>query len=415
MTDLTHFNTVKEFSLQGCIPSNQGTWLGRAWLPADISPLGIAGPVVITARQDDVIALCDHYLTISDVLADSNAVQTIKQAQGSLICSLTELLENSLFYQREAQLSDQSKPVLLAPNDVQSIKACGVTFAASMLERVIEERALGDPAKAEAIRAMVHQTVGDDIGSIVPGSEQAMALKQQLIDQGMWSQYLEVGIGPDVEVFTKGQPMSAIACGQELGVLATSQWNNPEPEIALLINAQGNCIGAALANDVNLRDYEGRSALLLGKAKDQNGSSPIGPLFRLFDEDFTLEDAMNAEITLTITGEDGFVSQGANIMSQISRTPEDIIKQVCNRSHQYPDGITMMLGTMFAPTDDRHETGMGFTHELGDRVEISTPKLGKLVNWVNHCHQIPSWQYGITELMNFVCQVKVAQADKNNN
>lgn len=409
MTDLSHYNTVKEFSLQGCIPSDQGTWLGRAWLPASQSPLGVAGPVVITVRQDSVLALTDHYLTIADVLADTNAVHTINHAKGHLICSLSEILDNSLFYQRESQLSDQSKPVLLSPNDIQSIKACGVTFAASMLERVIEERALGDPTKAEAIRAMVHETVGD-IGSIVPGSDQAMALKQQLIEQGMWSQYLEVGIGPDVEVFTKGQPMSAIACGQELGVLATSQWNNPEPEIALLINAQGKCLGAALANDVNLRDYEGRSALLLGKAKDQNGASPIGPLFRLFDADFTLEDAMNAEITLTITGEDGFVSQGANIMSQISRTPEDIIKQVCNTSHQYPDGITMMLGTMFAPTDDRHEPGMGFTHEIGDRVEISTPKLGKLVNWVNHCHQIPRWQYGIKELMNFVCDVKLKQS-----
>ena len=409
MTDLSHYNTVKEFSLQGCIPSDQGTWLGRAWLPASQSPLGVAGPVVITVRQDSVLALTDHYLTIADVLADNNAVHTINHAKGHLICSLSEILDNSLFYQRESQLSDQSKPVLLSPNDIQSIKACGVTFAASMLERVIEERALGDPTKAEAIRAMVHETVGD-IGSIVPGSDQAMALKQQLIEQGMWSQYLEVGIGPDVEVFTKGQPMSAIACGQELGVLATSQWNNPEPEIALLINAQGKCLGAALANDVNLRDYEGRSALLLGKAKDQNGASPIGPLFRLFDADFTLEDAMNAEITLTITGEDGFVSQGANIMSQISRTPEDIIKQVCNTSHQYPDGITMMLGTMFAPTDDRHEPGMGFTHEIGDRVEISTPKLGKLVNWVNHCHQIPRWQYGIKELMNFVCDVKLKQS-----
>ena len=409
MTDLSHYNTVKEFSLQGCIPSDQGTWLGRAWLPASQSPLGVAGPVVITVRQDSVLALTDHYLTIADVLADTNAVHTINHAKGHLICSLSEILDNSLFYQRESQLSDQSKPVLLSPNDIQSIKACGVTFAASMLERVIEERALGDPTKAEAIRTMVHETVGD-IGSIVPGSDQAMALKQQLIEQGMWSQYLEVGIGPDVEVFTKGQPMSAIACGQELGVLATSQWNNPEPEIALLINAQGKCLGAALANDVNLRDYEGRSALLLGKAKDQNGASPIGPLFRLFDADFTLEDAMNAEITLTITGEDGFVSQGANIMSQISRTPEDIIKQVCNTSHQYPDGITMMLGTMFAPTDDRHEPGMGFTHEIGDRVEISTPKLGKLVNWVNHCHQIPRWQYGINELMNFVCDVKLKQS-----
>lgn len=403
---LSNYVTVKDFSLQGCIPTEQGTWVGRAWLPAHLSPLKLAGPHVITVKQQQVMALSRYYLTMADLLADPNPVHTIKHANGEIICSVTELLENSLFHQRCNNLSDETKAFLLSPNDIQSIKACGVTFAASMLERVIEEKALGDATKAEQIRALVHNAIGPNLHQIQPGSETAMALKQRLIEQGMWSQYLEVGIGPDVEVFTKSQPMSAIGFGAELGVLATSEWNNPEPEIALLINAQGRCLGATLANDVNLRDYEGRSALLLGKAKDQNGSSPIGPLFRLFDDSFSLEDAMNAEVTLKITGEDGFVSQGANIMSQISRTPKDIIKQVCNRSHQYPDGITMMLGTMFAPTEDRGEPGLGFTHKLGDRVEISTPKLGKLINWVNHCHQIPEWQYGIGQLMDFVFRAK---------
>lgn len=398
---------AKNDSLQGSVPHQEGTWVGRAWLPTDCSPLQLAGPHVVTIKQGNIVALSEHYLTIADLLADPDPVNTITNTDGTFICSVDELLENSLFCNKKIDLKAQDKPFLLAPNDIQSIKACGVTFAASMLERVIEERALGDATKAEQIRTMVHDAIGSNIQEVKPGSEQAMALKQRLIEQGMWSQYLEVGIGPDVEVFTKSQPMAAIGSGAELGILSTSEWNNPEPEIALLITPQGHCLGATLANDVNLRDYEGRSALLLGKAKDQNGSSPIGPFIRLFDDSFTLEDAMNAEVTLTITGEDGFTSQGANYMSQISRNAEDIINQVCNRSHQYPDGIIMMLGTMFAPTEDRGQPGMGFTHKIGDRVEISTPRLGKLVNWVNHCDQIPQWRYGITELIHFVVNAKL--------
>ncbi|MCV6603924.1 MAG: hypothetical protein OIF34_01365, partial [Porticoccaceae bacterium] len=293
---------------------------------------------------------------------------------------------------------------------VQAIKACGVTFAVSMLERVIEERAGGDPNKAAEIRTMIHNNIGDDIHSLVPGSAEAMALKEELVKAGLWSQYLEVGIGPDVEVFTKSQAMSAITTGAQLGVLATSQWNNPEPEIALLVTPDGRMIGATLGNDVNLRDYEGRSALLLGKAKDQNGTCCLGPMFRLFDNTFSLDDVKSAEVELTLIGEDGFHSSGANKMSQISRTPESIIEQVCNRSHQYPDGLVLFLGTMFAPTEDRGEPGQGFTHHVGDRVEISSTKLGKLVNWVNHCHEIPEWKYGLSHLMSFVCQQRAAKS-----
>lgn len=412
---LQQFQTVEGFSLADSLPDNcaEGTWVGRAWLPKTESPLGIAGPHVITVKDGQVIELSDQFLTLSDLIKTTDPVQAIKNATGKVICSLDELLANSLFYQQADDIKQLERPCLLAPNDVQSIKACGVTFAVSMIERVIEERAMGDASKADEIRQIVHKNVGTDFSDLVPGSSQAMALKKELIKSGVWSQYLEVGIGPDVEVFTKGQPMSAINTGAQLGVLETSDWNNPEPEIALLVTSEAKIIAATLGNDVNLRDYEGRSALLLGKAKDQNGTCCLGPLFRLFDDTFSLEDVKSTEVELSITGEDGFVSSGSNKMSQISRTPESIIEQVCNRSHQYPDGLVLFLGTMFAPSEDRTEAKLGFTHKVGDRVEISSPKLGKLVNWVNHCHVIPEWRYGLTELMDFVSQVRINKANKS--
>jgi len=400
---LQDYSTVADYSLRDSLPNEcrEGTWVGRAWLPVTHAPSGVAGPHVITVRDGDVIELSDHFTTMADIARSADPTRAVQQANGKTLCSLNELLDNSLFYRLPADIREATAPCLLSPNDIQAIKACGVTFAASLMERVIEEKALGDPAKAEAIRAAVHNAIGDNLKDIEPGSPKTEALKASLIEQGIWSPYLEVGIGPDVEVFTKSQPLSAIPTGAQLGVLSTSEWNNPEPELAFLISPKGKFLGATLGNDVNLRDYEGRSALLLGKAKDQNGTCPMGPLFRLFDETFSLQDAAQLEVALTITGEDGLRSEGANIMSEISRNLEDIIQQVCNRSHQYPDGIAIMCGTMFAPTEDRGEPGMGFTHHVGDRVEISSPKLGRLVNWVNYCHEIPEWNYGLADLLAF--------------
>ncbi|MCI4645958.1 MAG: fumarylacetoacetate hydrolase family protein [Hyphomonadaceae bacterium] len=288
---------------------------------------------------------------------------------------------------------------LLAPCDLQAIKAAGVTFATSMLERVIEERAEGDAARAEALRAELAPMVGGDLSKIRPGSTQAAELKAALQEKGVWSQYLEVGIGPDAEIFTKAQPMSAVGCGAEIGVHPMSDWNNPEPEVALAVNSRGEIRGATLANDVNLRDVEGRSALLLGKAKDNNASCAIGPFIRLFDESFTLADVEQAEVRLEIEGEDGFVLSGASHMSEISRPPADLVAQTLSRNHQYPDGVLLLLGTMFAPVQDRRAPGEGFTHEMGDRVAISTPALGRLVNWVTHSDIAAPWTFGVGALM----------------
>ena len=221
-----------------------------------------------------------------------------------------------------------------------------------MLERVNEEQARGDWTKAEQIRKQIRELIGDNLAEIQPGSDSAMKVKEVLLEQGAWSQYLEVGIGPDAEIFTKSQPMSSMGTGVEVGIHPGSHWNNPEPEIVLAINSKGNVTGAALGNDVNLRDFEGRSALLLGKAKDNNASCAIGPFIRLFDEHFSLDEVRQADIHLTVDGRDGFRLEGKSSMQQISRDPLELVDHCIGKHHQYPDGLMLFLGTMFAPIQD---------------------------------------------------------------
>ena len=273
-----------------------------------------------------------------------------------------------------------------------------------MLERVIEEQAKGDPLRAQEIRGRLAPVLGDNLKGLVAGSEKAAEVKKLLQELGLWSQYLEVGIGPDAEIFTKAQPMSSVGCGALVGIHPKSDWNNPEPEVVLAVTSTGRIVGATLGNDVNLRDFEGRSALLLSKAKDNNASCSIGPFIRLFDAGFSIEDVKTAEIALTVEGADGFTMTGVSPLAAISRTPEDLVSQLLNDNHQYPDGAVLFLGTMFAPVKDRRGAGLGFTHEIGDRVEISTPRLGRLINWVEHSNRCPQWTFGIAALMKNLAQ-----------
>jgi len=300
-------------------------------------------------------------------------------------------------------LSSDGTPRLLSPVDLQCVKAAGVTFAVSAVERVIEERARGDASKAAEVRAMLEGRIGGGIRGLKPGSTEAMALKQALIDEGMWSQYLEVAIGPDAEIFTKSPVLSTVGWGAEVGVRSDSSWNNPEPEIAILADSHGTPVGASLGNDVNLRDFEGRSALLLGKAKDNNASCALGPFVRLFDQSFTMDDVRAAQVDLLIEGEDGYVLKGHSSMREISRDPTDLVAQAMSE-HHYPDGYILFLGTLFAPTQDRDIPGSGFTHKVGDIVSISTPKLGKLVNRVTHSRDARPWTLGIAGLMQNLMQ-----------
>lgn len=363
--------------------------IGRVWRHGDIN-----GPCVVAIREGQVFDITATVHTVADLLEREDVLDIARHASGEALGSVLDLVDHALDPQ-----SIGNAPRLLAPCDVQPIKACGVTFAVSLLERVIEEQAAGDVMRAAAIRRSIQELIGSDLSAIRPGSPAADRLKRDLIARGAWSQYMEVGLGVDAEVFSKSQPMSAVGLGAEVGLHAESNWNNPEPEIVLAVNSRAQVVGATLGNDVNLRDIEGRSALLLGKAKDNNASCAIGPFIRLFDEHFTLDSIRNAEVSLLIEGEDdGFCLDGVSLMREISRDPLDLVQQVCGSHHQYPDGFMLFLGTMFSPIKDRDAAGAGFTHHLGDRVTISSPLLGALVNQVGRCEALPPWTFGIRAL-----------------
>jgi fumarylacetoacetate (FAA) hydrolase family protein len=363
--------------------------IGRVWVEG-------TGPVLALIKPEGVFDLSAVAATASQLLELPGVAKAVRAAAPSLprLAGTAEVLANSA-----ADAQKPALPWLLAPCDLQALKASGVTFVESMLERVIEEQAGGDASKADDVRKAVVGVIGDDLTRIKPGSPEAAKLKDVLIEKGMWSQYLEVGIGPDAEIFTKSQPMSAVGTGAEVGIHPHSHWNNPEPEIVLAVNSRGETVGAALGNDVNLRDFEGRSALLLGKAKDNNASCAIGPFIRLLDEHFTIDDVRKSDLSITVTGPEGFEMKGGSSLSKISRDPLDLVAQAIGPNHQYPDGFMLFLGTMFAPTQDRHGPGQGFTHVVGDVVTVATPQLGSLVNRVTTSDKAAPWTFGISALM----------------
>jgi len=363
-----------------------GRLIGRVWRA------GI-GPCLVTLRDERVIDITSAAApTMTDLFEQADIAGFIDSARGEDIGSLADISAASV-----ESAGDVTR--LLAPCDLQAIKACGVTFARSMVERVIEERAGGDPARAADIRIRIANVIGDSLRDLVPGSAKAAEVKAVLQAEGLWSQYLEVGIGPDAEVFTKAQPMSAVGWGASVGLHPVSKWNNPEPEVVLAVNSTGRIVGATLGNDVNLRDVEGRSALLLGKAKDNNAAASLGPFIRVFDDGFTLDSVRQMDLSLTVEGLDGFSLTGQSSMRQISRDPGDLVAQTRGRHHQYPDGFMLYCGTMFSPVQDRDGPGQGFTHHPGDVVTIATPELGSLVNTVRLSTEAPEWTFGTRALM----------------
>ena len=368
----------------------EGILLGRLSYP------GCTYPLVVTRRGERLVDITAKAApTVRDICEMADPAGYVASAEGRDVGSLAEIVKASHSVPR-----DPGKPALLAPVDLQAIKAAGVTFVVSLLERVIEEQARGDKAKADALRSDITRLIGTDLSKLVPGSDEATAIKEALVARGVWSQYLEVGIGPDAEIFTKCQPLSAVGEGAEVGLHPISTWNNPEPEIVVVVASDGRVVGATLGNDVNLRDVEGRSALLLGKAKDNNASASLGPFIRLFDESFSIEDVEAAEIELSVKGAtDGFELSGSSSMSQISRSSASLVSAAMGRHHQYPDGMVLYLGTMFAPVQDRDGAGQGFTHKIGDVVSIHTPTLGTLTNFVALSTECPPWTEGTSHLM----------------
>ncbi|MFI1388053.1 fumarylacetoacetate hydrolase family protein [Streptomyces griseoaurantiacus] len=363
----------------------------RAALVARVHDPDSGGPCVAAVRGEHVVDLTALAPTVADLMEREDAAALVREAEGARTWRLDALLD--------APADRPDLPHLLAPVDLQVIKAAGVTFARSLLERVIEERTGGDPAQAARVRERVARVVGGALDGIRPGSPEAERAKQALLAEGLWSQYLEVGIGPDPEVFTKAPVLSAVGTGAEVGVLGASVWNNPEPELVLVVDSRGRVRGATLGNDVNLRDIEGRSALLLSRAKDNNASCALGPFVRLLDEDFGLDAVRALDVDLRVEGTDGYVLHGSSSLREISRDVSDLVAATRGPHHQYPDGFVLFTGTLFAPTEDRHATGAGFTHEYGDVVRISSPRLGALVNTVVRSEQAAPWTFGVGALM----------------
>lgn len=379
------------FDALSCLPQDRtaGTLVGRAWVP------GEQGPSPVVVREHGVYDISRSAPTIAGLLEVNDPVQSLRALElDRRLGSVEELLGNSF-----ADKRDTKSPWLLAPIDLQAIKAAGVTFVSSLVERVVEEQCRGDPGRAAAVRERLTTEIGTDLAEIQPGSPESERLKSLLSEHGLWSQYLEVGIGPDAEVFTKAQPMSAVGFGADIGLHPRSVWNNPEPEIVLVVNSRGAVLGATLGNDVNLRDFEGRSALLLGKAKDNNASCALGPFIRLFDETYGIDDVRTEELTVHVVGPEGYTLNELSSMKEISRDVLDLVAQTINSSHQYPDGMVLFLGSMFAPTKDRDHPGEGFTHKVGDIVSIHSAGLGTLVNRVNRSDQVAPWEFGTLALI----------------
>lgn len=403
--------SLEKMSIEATLPADwkEGSFIGRVWR-SDIQP---EGPSVVALDKDGyLVDITTSFPTVSKLCNQEDPAAAMREAlernKGNRIGRFSEILANTPLHAQK-----KGKPYLISPADLQAVKAAGVTFADSLIERSVEKLAGGDPAKADNIRKDIHAVIRGkmglaetdeiDLSKMKPGSPQALELRDYLIDKGLQKSYLEVGLGPDAEIFTKAQPMATVGHGAHAGVHPGSKWNNPEPEVVMVAGKSGKAVGAALGNDVNCRDIEGESELKLGECKDQNASATMGPLIRLFDKSFTLDDVRTMDVGLEVSNaEDGYKVDAVSSMSKISRDPQNELLAQTFAHHQYPDGALLYCGTMFAaamvPRDKEHPE-KGFTHKYGDVVTITSSKLGSVTNVMQSADLCPKWEVGAGALM----------------
>jgi len=488
-------------SVENTLPKDwkEGTFVGRVWR-ADVN-----GPSVVKLDNEGyLVDITTSFPTVSALCEQENPAEAVKAVTGERIGKLSDILATTARHTKK-----DDKPYLLSPIDLHAVKAAGVTFAESLVERVVEKMAGGDRDKALGIRigvlsdiatilkkdgalqtlAVLRQrydalqgqadngealrTLGVEVAQLrsesinfketPPGSKPALQIRDLLIMKfaafkideavhkyanddpaaaelvraqltrrfkqvtdavnsgkeegfsdatlkeirdflsglgtGAGKSYIEVGLGPKAEIFTKAQPMSSVGHGADAGYLEESKWNNPEPEVVLVTNSRKEIVGAALGNDVNHRDIEGMSELLLGECKDQNASCAVGPFIRLIDKtSFKQEDIDTMKVEVHVKGTDGFELYSDSSMEKISRKPEELVNQMF-KQHQYPDGAVLFCGTMFSPVKDRDEPTKGFTHKVGDHVTIRSDKLGSLTNRMDYTQNVEPWIYGVGKLM----------------
>jgi len=362
-----------------------GTLVGRALFPG-VFP----GPCVVAIREDGVHNISGTVPTMAQLLNAPNPLATLQRALRNCVYlgPLESLLENST-----PSTHDPLKPYLLTPIDLQAVKAVGLTFVNGLLQRFADDNG------GAATVAKMEKAAGVALGKILPGSEEAARLRTALMEDGLWNDTLEVGFGPDVELFTKAQPLSAVGTGAEIAVLPTSKQTFAEPEVVLMLNADGKICGATLGCDMTARDVEARSLLLLGRAKDQNATCAVGPFIRLFDQTFSLPNVQGMNLTYAFEGADDAVFTDTGSMDQIGRGLITLARQVVNEHHGYPDGVALFTGCMFKAPSSRGASDTPFTHQVGDVVIIKASPLGTLINRVNTTDKVRPWSFGMSDLM----------------
>jgi 2-dehydro-3-deoxy-D-arabinonate dehydratase len=216
---------------------------------------------------------------------------------------------------------------LLAPIATQEVWAAGVTYLRSRQARMEEAKSAG----------------GGDF-------------------------YDRVYAAPRPELFFKATPHRVVGPGGKVRLRRDSQWNVPEPELALVINRHGKIVGYTIGNDMSSRDIEGENPLYLPQAKVYDGSCALGPCVLVSAQELPRETEIRLEIRRG--GQTAF--EGKTALTQMKRGLTELVEYLF-RDNSFPDGCVLLTGTGIVPPDS-------FTLNSGDEVRITIEPIVTLVN-----------------------------------